>query len=1526
MIKFLLQHLFQLRSTKTIVSICFLLAASAHSSFSQIVITPNLTAAELINRLTGSGITYTNPTLTCPNNASGKFDNGLASSVLVDSGIVLTTGRALSNGANYGVNGNGGNFASINNNTNGGDANLATAAGTTASNLHDLCKLEFDFVPTGDTIQFRYRFGSEEYPQYNCSDYNDIFAFFISGPGYATPTNMALVPGTNIPVSINSINNGTVNTAAGGQASNCSSLGAGSPFTSYYVNTSASTTITYNGLTALLTAKAAVTPCSTYHMKFAIADLTDHIYDSGVFLEAGSFSSDIASVVSVSSSNTIASANPFAIEGCTPAVITIARPSPKPFAQVVTYTLGGSAVNGVDIAALSGSVTIPANNTSVTLTINALQDGITEGVETLILYINGSLCSSAITETLTIDIQEYPNYTIPNDDTICLGQSISLSVVPNPANPNLQFSWSPASSLSSASGSSVIAIPSATTNYTLSSSYPGCGSIDSIFTITVDPLPTLSLSSSNVTCNGLYNGIITANGTVNISPLSFIISPSGALGSSSPFQFSNLSPGLYTVTISSGSGCTISSTKLISQPNPLIWSIPMLTNPLCEGSNNGAINVTVSGGSGTINYSLLPLGTANTTGNFTNLNANSYTILAVDANGCSTSTSVNLTSASAIVWSITNTNNVSPCFGNANGNITTIATGGSGGFSYTLNPGGMINTSGNFNALIPGLYTVLASDANGCTKTTSLSITQPNQLQFVSLNTTPVQCNGGNTGSIQIVCSGGTGTIQYTLQPGSTLSSSGNFSNLTAGNYTIIASDANGCTYQTNTNINQTSMLQFTMSNTSNVNCFGGNDGSIQCLVSGGTGSIQYQLQPGSISNSTGNFPSLQAGNYTIIATDANACSVSTTLQIQQPLAISLSTPLVTDVNCFGTASGSIQVTANGGTGTFIYQLMPGNILTSNGNYNNLLAGNYSITATDVLGCTQSLVVIVSQAQPLQIATLAISNPACTNISNGSIQILASGGTPNYQYAINSSSFGVNSSFTNLSTGSFFLQIQDALGCLHDTVVQLTPMYEVQFNNILLTNILCKGSSSGSINLQAYGGTNPYSYTLNGINTGLISNYNNLFAGLYTIQVSDSVGCLADTSLTLSEPALALSFNSLTSIPVFCFGNTTGFINAFGLGGTSPYLFSMNGGSLQSSGSFGNLSAGNYLILIKDANDCEYDTMISVIQPLSPLQLTTKNTKPITCVGLNDAEIYISVTGGTKPYLFKLNGVVTGSDSTFLNLSPGNYTIEVTDSNGCISNQIINISIPTNQPFIVIENIIENHCKGDLMGSIDWTASNGATPYAYTFNGVFVDTLSIMQNLVTGMYTIEMTDLNGCKADTSIYIKTSTTLQSSFLVTPASCAGEGNDGSAIAVVTGGFAPYEYSWIGFIGSNDTMHQITYGEHLLIIKDAENCLDTNRYVIEYIPCCEVSMPNAFSPNGDGKNDVFRVIHYGLIQIKSFEIFDRWGNNIFHTTQDDDGWDGKFQNVDSEIGTYYYLLTYYCQFNNKLMIKKGDITLVR
>ncbi|HPI55170.1 MAG TPA: choice-of-anchor L domain-containing protein, partial [Chitinophagaceae bacterium] len=406
------------------------------STYAQIAVSNTNSASVLAQKLVGPGVYISNPSILCNGNQSGLF-TVTSSNLGVDSGIVLTTGVAASVGLVNGVNGLQSAFANANQGT-GGDADLTALAGTST---FDRCVLEFDLKADGDSIVFKYIFGSEEYPAFNCSNYNDVFGFFISGPGYPSPQNIALVPGTAIPVAINSVNNGVI--SAGGNLSNCTAMGSGSPFTGYYVDNTGGTSVTYDGFTQLFTARAGIQKCSTYHLKLAIADGFDHIFDSGVFLQAGSLQSNHVDLSIQTDS--LSAGVPMVFEACDSAIVKIHRHlvQTSVTTDTVQLLISGTSTNGVDYP-LIASTYIFSNSVSDTLRtiyIEPFNDLITEGTETLKLVLVDK-CLTPV-DSITIEINDPPKFTLTNNDTlICRGQSVSSNGV---FDNGLVFSWSPTS-------------------------------------------------------------------------------------------------------------------------------------------------------------------------------------------------------------------------------------------------------------------------------------------------------------------------------------------------------------------------------------------------------------------------------------------------------------------------------------------------------------------------------------------------------------------------------------------------------------------------------------------------------------------------------------------------------------------------------------------------------------------------------------------------------------------------------------------------------------------------------------------------------------------------------------------------------------------------------------------------------------------------------------------------------------------------------------------------------------------------
>ena len=536
----------------------FLVALSL-STNAQITVTGGYTAAQMAAKLTGAGVTVFGATLTCPADAYGEFVV-VSSSLGLDSGIVLTNGTAVTTTTTVGVDitngltaGDLSNFASTDNTSSStggvGDPDLTALAGLPT---FDACILEFNFKPAGDTIRFRYVFGSEEYTDFTCTTFNDVFGFLISGGAYTTPTNVALVPGTTIPVCINSVNCGAT---GGGSLSTCTALGTGSPFCAYYVNNFAGTTVSYDGLTTVLTAQALVSPCDTYHLKLGVADASDHVLDSGVFIEAGS----LTSRPPVTISGVGLSGLPYCVRGCSGATFQFTTPVAQDTPIVVHYNIVGTAINGYDYSMIPDSIIIPPFTLSTILNITPtvvtptgsktvtleimVQDPCHPGVFTI-----GALSTITILDSFTMKI-------ITPDTAICNGEFAHIIAIGDTIFTNsIHYLWSPSGTVSNDTILSPIVTPTVTTTYTLTGSTLaalGCAPEHSTITVSVFNALAITTDSALVkTCVGVPVDLH-AYATPDTTPLQFIWSPPAYLSNDSVYNptVDPLAPGNYTYTI-----------------------------------------------------------------------------------------------------------------------------------------------------------------------------------------------------------------------------------------------------------------------------------------------------------------------------------------------------------------------------------------------------------------------------------------------------------------------------------------------------------------------------------------------------------------------------------------------------------------------------------------------------------------------------------------------------------------------------------------------------------------------------------------------------------------------------------------------------------------------------------------------------------------------------------------------------------------------------------------------------------------
>jgi hypothetical protein len=473
---------------KALIVAAFMICITNHSE-AQLVVNHAYTPTQLVSQiLLGSGITVSNITYTGDTGAIGYFI-GSSSNIGLPAGLMMCTGNIYNAVGPVGTN-VGGTCLSL-----PGDSDLTNLCGCGVTN--DACILEFDFVPTGDTVKFNYVFGSEEYPEF-VGSFNDLFAFFISGPGIIGAPNIALIPNTTTAVSIDSVNNGVgycPGTNPTGPCQDCQ----------YYIDNCNGLTVNYGGFTTPFTAQHWVIPCQTYHIKIAIADAVDCVYDSGVFLEQGSFS---GGTVSVSSHihNTGSTNDTMLVEGCTTGSILFSLGQPQNTPYTVHFTIGGTAVNGVDYPLIPDSLIIPAGQTVDSFVIAPyLHNTPGPNLTVTIIISTSTVCSNSV-DTITLWIRNVCpiQLSISNDTTICPNQTVPLTVLATNGYGTYTYLWNNGGGVDSVA----MVSPANTTTYTVTvTDLCGNSAVDSVTVIVTSP-ESIAVTNATIT-RGCGTSIVT---------------------------------------------------------------------------------------------------------------------------------------------------------------------------------------------------------------------------------------------------------------------------------------------------------------------------------------------------------------------------------------------------------------------------------------------------------------------------------------------------------------------------------------------------------------------------------------------------------------------------------------------------------------------------------------------------------------------------------------------------------------------------------------------------------------------------------------------------------------------------------------------------------------------------------------------------------------------------------------------------------------------------------------------------------
>lgn len=909
-------------------------------------------------------------------------------------------------------------------------------------------------------------------------------------------------------------------------------------------------------------------------------------------------------------------------------------------------------------------------------------------------------------------------------------------------------------------------------------------------------------TSTNVSCNGGFDGSVSASVTGGTPSYTFNWSNGGTNSS-----MSGIPAGTYTLTVSDASGCTGTTSVTITEPTP-ITATSTVSNVTTTGGSNGAINISPSGG--TSPYSFVWSSTA-TTQNLSGITAGTYTVTITDANGCTGTHIATVTQPSGggpLALSTISTN--LSCNGANDGTATANPSGGTTPYTFIWSNAA---TTATITGLSIGNYTVTLTDAVGATQTSTVTILQPFALGSSFSTLTQVACFGGTTGAATINVTGGLPPYTYNWSNGGTADS---IVGLTAGLYTVTVSDINGCTSTAIAGINQPGSA-LTLTNTvTNVTTAGGNNGAIDLTVAGGTPSYTYAWSNGATSE---DLSTITAGIYTITVTDANGCTSTSSITVTQP-GLNVSTTVV-DVSCNGLADGSATAIPTGGTPpmTFIWSNGATTATTTG-----LAGGTYTVTVTDGSGLPGVSTATVNEPGPIAINVNA-STVSCNGGNDASATASVSGGTTPYTF---NWSNGMTAATTmNLIAGTHSLTVTDANGCISNTTFTVT-----QPSALSITGSINNpgGCSFATGTLVASGGTAPYAFIWStGATTATLSG---LSAGTYAATVTDANGCTAVQGGLVATSSGQLTA-TLSTTNITCNGAADGTASIAVSSGASPFTYQWSGG--QNTASVTGLIAGTFTITVTDSTGCD-DTLTATITEPSPMSITLTTIDP-SCGTSTDGSMSVAVTGGVVPYTYAWSG--GQSTATASNLSSGTYTVTITDAGGCtmIGSDTLNGPLPI--PVVITPQGSTNLCGGSLTLSVN----TGPTYiHQWTLNGVPIGgaTNTTLSVGIAGLYGVITTDIAGGCTNTADITITS----SPIVVTFTGLDPNGYcEGDSPATLTGSPAGGSFSGSGITGNQFNPDSAGVGTFMIVynVTDSNGCSGSDTQTVSVISGASIGSLN-------------------------------------------------------------------------------------
>ncbi|MGV6829896.1 MAG: Ig-like domain-containing protein, partial [Flavobacteriales bacterium] len=914
---------------------------------------------------------------------------------------------------------------------------------------------------------------------------------------------------------------------------------------------------------------------------------------------------------------------------------------------------GSATVSASSVANPSATFTFTWDNGQVDAGVTSSTiSNVLSGIYTVSVTIDGTVCQPVEQSVTITEPASALNVTANATDENGPGTNDgTATAVASGGTPGYTYLWSPGGETTS----TITGLAAGTYTVTVTDAN-GC---TETATVTVNPGSCLDLTAfavaTPVTCNGDSDGTATATVTGGSGNVTYLWN-TGATTST----ITGLSGGSYSVTVTDTvTQCTSEATVTVNEPNVLDSGIA-ISHILCFGEATGSLDLTVTGG--TPPYTFL-WSTGATTEDLDDLVAGTYSVTITDANGCVADNVATINQPAVGLLLTFNTTDVL-CNGASTGAIDIEVSGGTPDYTYVWSNGATTEDLINIPA---GSYNVTVLDANGCSLAeNNIVVSEPtNPISIVITKENATTAQGCQDGEATATPSGGTPPYTYLWSASAGSQTTATAINLPSGTHTVLVTDANGCELEQGVVIDCSNTCDAIISvdDITDVLCTGDNSGSATVSASSvanpsatftftwDNGQVDAGVTSSTISN-------VLSGIYTVSVTiDGTVCQpVEQSVTITEPASALNVTANATDENGPGTNDGTATAVASGGTPGYTYLWSPGGETTST--ITGLAAGTYTVTVTDANGCTETATVTVNPGSCLDLTAFAVATPVtCNGDSDGTATATVTGGSGNVTYLWNTGA--TTSTITGLSGGSYSVTVTDTVTqCTSEATVTVNEP-NVLDSGIAISHILCFGEATGSLDLTVTGGTPPYTFLWS---TGATTeDLDDLVAGTYSVTITDANGCVADNVATINQPAEALTANITSQTDIVCSG--LGSVTVEATGGTIPYLYNLDGGTFQSSGTFTDLETGDYIINILDANGCTEIVNFSILENCTDAINDINNTYVDTPVSGNvltndeDAEGDMQTVTSTGTITTAQGGtVVMNSDGSYTYTPPSGYT------------------------------------------------------------------------------------------------------------------------------------------------------------------------------------------------------------------------------------------------------------------------------